>query len=285
MGGPEFEALKADIAANGLRQRIVLHNDLILDGGNRYRACVEVGVKPQFKKFDGDNIVAFVLSANLHRRHMSAGQQAALVASAQDWDKTHRQGGDGSNQHGAKEQTGKIAALQTVADRAAQSGASERTQRMADKVARADPDLAKRVAQGDVSLSKAVEQITPPKPVDTGVVRNATPEQARAMSEPAPSDGMEDPVELLEQAYIDIAKLEAQLEALTQDDMPAELRKAISTRQGIEARLALEMTKSNDLDKSLRQFGKLTSDLREFLGVESNSKILSAVKALRKEAP
>ncbi len=60
---------------------------------------------------------------------------AAIVASAQDWSKAQSRGGNGNNQH-KKEETGNVAALQTVAGRAAQSGASERTQRMADKVAK-----------------------------------------------------------------------------------------------------------------------------------------------------
>jgi hypothetical protein len=40
------------------------------------------GVVPRFVKFAGGNIVSFVLSCNLHRRHMSPGQQATIVASA-----------------------------------------------------------------------------------------------------------------------------------------------------------------------------------------------------------
>jgi len=148
--GAEFDALVADVKANGLRQPIVLHDGMILDGGNRYRACVEAGVKPSFVKFDGDNLVSFVLSANLHRRHLSTGQQAAIVASAQDWAKAQTVG---------KPKSGNVAGLERVQDRAAQSGASERTQRMADKVAKADPVLAKRVAHGDVSLPKAVAKV------------------------------------------------------------------------------------------------------------------------------
>lgn len=151
--GAEFDALVADVKANGLRQPIVLHDGMILDGGNRYRACVEAGVKPSFVKFDGDNLVSFVLSANLHRRHLSTGQQAAIVASAQDWAKAQRHGGDRKSEQSA------TLHLDSVAKRAAESGASVRTQKMADKVVKADPALAKRVAHGDVSLPKAVAKV------------------------------------------------------------------------------------------------------------------------------
>ena len=152
VSGAEFDALVADIKANGLMQPIVLHDGMILDGGNRYRACLEAGVEPAFAEFAGENIVSFVLSVNLHRRHLSPGQQAAIVASAQDWAKAQSAG---------KPKSGNVAGLDRVEDRAAQSGASERTQRMADKVAKADPELAKQVAHGEISLPKAVEKIDP----------------------------------------------------------------------------------------------------------------------------
>lgn len=176
LSGAEFAALRDDIKANGLRQPIVLHGDMILDGGNRYRACIEAGVEPVFEVFDGGNLVSFVLSANLHRRHMSAGQQAAIVASAQDWAKAQTAG---SNQYQARAQgpaTLPDQSLATVADRAAQSGASERTQRMADKVAKADPELAKQVAHGEISLPKAVEQVSPKREAAAPSAANDAPE-------------------------------------------------------------------------------------------------------------
>ena len=153
----EFLALVADIAANGLRQPIVMHDGMILDGGNRYRACIEAGVEPSFVEFTGDSIVGFVLSANLHRRHLTPGQQAAIMASAQDWAKAQTHGGDRKTDQAA------TLPLESIKDRAAQSGAGERTQRMADKVAKADPDLARRVAHGEISLPKAHASISPKK--------------------------------------------------------------------------------------------------------------------------
>ncbi|MEK6346381.1 MAG: ParB N-terminal domain-containing protein [Burkholderia sp.] len=152
--GLDFDALKADIEANGQRTPIIVHEGQILDGGNRYRACLELGVDPITAPFDGADALAYVLSLNLHRRHLSPGQQAAIVAAATDWLQTFAHGGDRKSDQAA------TLPLDTVASRAAQSGASERTQRMADKVAKADPELAKRVAHGEVSLPKAARQVT-----------------------------------------------------------------------------------------------------------------------------
>lgn len=154
MSGQEFQSLVDDIKENGLREPIIVHEDMILDGGNRYRACIEAGVDPQFMKFGGGNIVAYVLSANLHRRHMTAGQQAAIVASAQDWANAQTVG---------KPKSGNVTGLDRVEDRIAQSGASDKTQRMADKVAKADPELSKQVAHGEISLPKALKKISPQK--------------------------------------------------------------------------------------------------------------------------
>jgi hypothetical protein len=149
--GSEFEALKNDIRENGLRQPLVIHEGMILDGGNRYRACVELGIEPRTVPFDGGSIVSFVLSSNLHRRHLSPGQQAAIVASAQDWAKAQPANRPEKDRH--------VAGLSTTADRAAQSGASLRTQERADKVAKESPELAKQVAHGEITLPQALKQV------------------------------------------------------------------------------------------------------------------------------
>ncbi|MDB5853263.1 MAG: Transcriptional activator adenine-specific methyltransferase-like protein [Herminiimonas sp.] len=156
MSGWEFDSLKSDIAANGLRQPITVHRCLILDGGNRYRACLELGIKPTFAEFAHAEreMLAFVLSSNLHRRHLTTGQHAAIVASAQNWG--HAQ------TVGKPSKSGSTTGLETVANRAAASGASDKTQRMADKVARDAPDLAWKVAHGEISLAKAHQQIATP---------------------------------------------------------------------------------------------------------------------------
>jgi 16S rRNA G966 N2-methylase RsmD len=81
MGGKDFDDLKADIAANGLREAIWTHEGKVIDGRNRLRACTETGVEPRFREWPGDgSLVAFVVAMNLNRRHLTPSQRAAIGA-------------------------------------------------------------------------------------------------------------------------------------------------------------------------------------------------------------
>ena len=77
----EFGELVNDIQTNGLHQPVIIHDDgRILDGRNRYKACLEAGVEPDFETWHGDgSLVEYVLSLNLHRRHLNAGQKAGVA--------------------------------------------------------------------------------------------------------------------------------------------------------------------------------------------------------------
>ena len=68
----ELRELAEDIAANGLQNPIVLYQGQILDGRNRWDACQLAGVKPRFTEFVGDDPLAWVISQNLTRRHLTA---------------------------------------------------------------------------------------------------------------------------------------------------------------------------------------------------------------------
>jgi ParB-like nuclease domain len=68
---PEFGELVQDIREHGLLQPIVLCDGKILDGRNRYRACQHAGVEPRYEEWSGESPTAYVLSLNLHRRHLT----------------------------------------------------------------------------------------------------------------------------------------------------------------------------------------------------------------------
>ncbi len=274
LSGAEFNALRDDIKANGLRQPIVLHGGLILDGGNRYRACVEAGIEPVFTKFSGGNLVSFVLSANLHRRHMTAGQQAAIVASAQDWAKAQPRGGDRKSDQSA------TLHLDRVQDRAAESGASIRTQKMADKVAKADPALAVKVAHGEVSLPKAHASVSPrPVPVPTTAPKQ-TVKEAEAQRTADDAHGDLDPVAELESAMRDIEALTAQVKAAEANDLKAE---AIKWRRAYDHACRQQ---SEAMDRAKESTDREKWVMRQLMrcgkavGQEDPTKIAAAVEAV-----
>src|SRR6266536_1314394 len=84
MAPEEFEAFKADIAENGLQTPIVTIPDgRIIDGRHRWRACMETKTKPRYIVYRG-NPWNYVISANLHRRHLNSSQRAMVVARIAD---------------------------------------------------------------------------------------------------------------------------------------------------------------------------------------------------------
>jgi hypothetical protein len=78
----ELQDLADDIREHGLREPIVLASDgTLLDGRNRAAACERAGVAPTFITYEGEP-VAFILSHNVYRRHLSKGQQAMAIIEA-----------------------------------------------------------------------------------------------------------------------------------------------------------------------------------------------------------
>jgi|SRR6516164_3945695 hypothetical protein len=79
MEGQEFDELVADIGKNGLQENIVIYEDKILDGRNRYRACKGAGVSYFSSAYVGDDPLGFIISRNLHRRHLTEEKRRELI--------------------------------------------------------------------------------------------------------------------------------------------------------------------------------------------------------------
>jgi hypothetical protein len=75
-------ALSVDIKEHGQLEPIWMIEGMILDGRNRLVACRRAGVEPRFaewKQQANTSPVSTVISLNLHRRHLSASQRAAIA--------------------------------------------------------------------------------------------------------------------------------------------------------------------------------------------------------------
>lgn len=77
--GQAFEELVADIRENGVREPVWIYQDQILDGRNRFRAAEAAGREAPTREYTGDDPVKFVISLNLHRRHLDESQRAMVA--------------------------------------------------------------------------------------------------------------------------------------------------------------------------------------------------------------
>lgn len=153
----ELDALAADIKANGQREPIAKYKGRVLDGRNRFLACQRAKVRPHFRDFKGDDsaALAFVVSANVHRRHLTESQRAMAAARIA----TLSQGGDRRS-----DQAANLPVENTQVGAAEALNVSERSVRSAKKVIEeGSKELQRAVESGEVSVSRAANVVDLPK--------------------------------------------------------------------------------------------------------------------------
>ena len=91
MEGVQLEEFKKNIAEKGVLDPVILFENKILDGRNRYRAAQETDRECRFEVYSGDDPLGFVISHNMHRRHLSESQRAMVAARAAKLQNGHNQ--------------------------------------------------------------------------------------------------------------------------------------------------------------------------------------------------
>ena len=176
--GQEFDDLVADIKARGLREPLSTFDGMIVDGRNRYRACkaAEVKLVPgDIGELDpSTDLIAFVISANLRRRHMDDDARAMVAARLA----TYKHGGDRSKSP--------IGGMSQAAAGAALNVRKRKVERAAKVIKTGSQGLVAAVDKREVSISAAAAVASLPdaeqqKIVDAGP--EAIKEAARAIRE------------------------------------------------------------------------------------------------------
>ena len=81
MSGREFDEMVEDVRVNGRANRSWCAATRLVDGRNRGRACAAVGVVPEVRQLErGTDVASWVMSVNVHRRHLDASQRALLAS-------------------------------------------------------------------------------------------------------------------------------------------------------------------------------------------------------------
>ncbi len=160
----EIESLKQDISKNGLREPIWLYDGKIIDGRNRYIACLETGTNPIFRNYEGseDNLLDFVISLNLHRRHLNTSQKACLaVEILPELEKRTKEilsKKMSAIRKGNTEDSAKMQNLNSSQTASKIFGVSERYIFDAKKLFKDSSDLFGQVKNGKLTLQKAKKQ-------------------------------------------------------------------------------------------------------------------------------
>lgn len=199
----ELQSLANDIRENGLETAIVTLDGAILDGRNRHRACEIAGVPPRFEKYTGKDPMQFVISHNLHRRHLTESQRGMVAAALANM----KQGGDRAKPSIDGFQSASVAMREagemlnvgestvTRAKKIRKLGAPELvaaveagqvTVGAAYKVAELDHDQQRElVASGPAAVKEASKAITKPSPIPA-----ASTDKKAKIGPYTPSDGL-----------------------------------------------------------------------------------------------
>jgi hypothetical protein len=133
MGYPLFSLYRVGASSKGQGACSELDDKpVLIDGRNRREACRRAGVSPDYVLLDGQDPVAYIVSANINRRHLTVGQRAMLIAIL------HPEGGRGKTP--------------------IQLEFSGERLRQARFVLRYAPDLLDPVRSGALSLNNAYEE-------------------------------------------------------------------------------------------------------------------------------
>lgn len=268
MSDEDYSALKADLQANGQRHPAVAITDedgtvSVLDGWHRVQACMDLGIVPMVVEFsETADPVAFVISANLHRRHLSASQRAQAIVACNDWVPSGREKPifneadepEQAAEHGPTPGRTPVPARQM----ANMANVSTRSVERAKQVQRKAPQIAKEVIAGKKSLTEAVREIRPQPEKAAERVVAALPKQSE-----------------IEKLHAEIARLNQKVADL--QESLAEMTDAAEILAGIE-----EGKDTIELLKAAKSYSRAVERTRDDLQRE-NAKLISEVRALRRK--
>jgi hypothetical protein len=265
INGADFDSFVKDIETNGLQSAVVLDTDgRILDGRNRARACEVLGIDVRTTVYQGSNVVQYVVSHNLHRRHLTDSQRAIIAARI-----AQRPAG---NAGVPKRQLGNITGLPpTTSEASTLLGVGVSTVQKAKRVIADGTDLLQALAaEGGASVSTAarVSQL-PPEEQDAYVekvkagadpVKAAGPDlkqregrKRKATGAPAPTSGLgRNPRKHREQLDALVVAVDGACAAF---EYVTELDKSIDAEEAARLR--------GDLSKQIRSLNRINQLIKE----------------------
>ncbi len=202
----QFQELVEDVQKHGVREPIVCHDELILDGWHRFRAAAKAEKTCKFIPLpEGEDPAHFVIAKNLHRRHLTTGQRAMIAVEIANL----ARGGD---RRSGKFQNARLRFESvTRADAARKMGVSRRSANTASTIReQADPETVMAVKSGEKSLHAAARKAK-------GKTGSASSNKTKTLP-PASAAKLQAKVEQLENA-LTAARMEIEEKAAKIDEL------------------------------------------------------------------
>lgn len=192
--GEEYETLKKDIEAHGVRHPIVLYQDKILDGCNRDKVCRELNIDPPTINLPADaDPIDFVVSANINRRHLTGSQRGMIAANLATMKR-------GDNQHSGGEGL-------SIERTSKMLNVSEATANRCKKVLTSGvPKLAELVVSGKLPASVAEKVAGFDKGKQAALVEKSVKKITEATKPLPQSTASSDELDKLKKSYIEALK-------------------------------------------------------------------------------
>lgn len=174
MDDASLAELVEDIRKRGLESPITEWQGQIIDGRNRLIACDRLGIEPTIAEIEDEKLdpVAYVLSLNLHRRHLDTSQRSMIAARIEELFKpanAEKKGGR-PKKNGEKKPPPNLAEVSGGGDSREQAAKALNVSHGSVTNAKTllqhgSPELIAAVERGEVSVSKAakVAKVSPPE--------------------------------------------------------------------------------------------------------------------------
>lgn len=164
----DYNRLRDDIRDNGYdsKQPVIIYEGQVLDGWNRWTACLELKISPPTRQFDGNEFEAIGLVMRTNkRRNLNSGQWATIAVEADDIIKAIAEDGKARQIRKPSDSVTQKFALQTKDQRTTSHKAAElfNTNRtyvnQAAKIKQAAPDVFEKVKAGKMTMQDAARAV------------------------------------------------------------------------------------------------------------------------------
>jgi hypothetical protein len=170
MSAEDHQALRDSITSSGLREPIVLLNGEILDGWQRYTACLAECIEPRFVEFEGDDPADFVRDKHT-RRPLSLTQRLTAIARMYTWRPAGRPNNSAVNAEFSAAEMAKLA------------GASTRSaEYVKAAITHGTPEVVEAMAAGKLTATRAAEIVKLPEEKQAAAI--TAPKPARLKGKP-----------------------------------------------------------------------------------------------------